>query len=413
MDGKNIYNPGSEDCLFLNVYTPQITADPLLPVMFYIHGGSYKFGSGNVDSFGPDFLVRKGVVLVTINYRLDALGFLCMDTKDVPGNAGMKDQVAAMKWVKKNIHKFGGDPDKVTIFGESAGGASVGFHAISSLSKGYFKRAISMSGSPYNDWSIPYQPARRAFVVGQMLGCETRNPSELLKFLQEIPYEKLVNTTPTVLTSEELTMTILKNAPFTPVYEKDFGQEKFLVEEPAALFNAGKVNDIDIMFGYTNHESLVDVPALEEYLLARYNRYPEMLVPGKILNKCDPDTILQISDKIHEYFFGQKSINVGTMKEMVDYASNSTITYDVYRFFRGFPNPEGKSRYFYKFSCHSKRNVYSAVGAKYGLYGASHQEDELYLFDHKALNLTLEKDTPEYEMVDQMTTLFTNFAKFG
>lgn len=90
---------GSEDCLYLNVYTPSLEPTKLLPVMFWIHGGGFSSGSGNSHIYGPDFLVNQNVVLVTINYRLEALGFLCLDTKDVPGNAGMKDQVAGLRWV--------------------------------------------------------------------------------------------------------------------------------------------------------------------------------------------------------------------------------------------------------------------------------------------------------------------------
>lgn len=114
------YLPGDEDCLYLNVYTPELNPKNPLPVMFFIHGGAFKSGSGNIDHYGPDFLVQYGIVLVTINYRLEALGFLCLDTAEVPGNAGMKDQVTALKWVHENIANFGGDPKNVTIFGESA-----------------------------------------------------------------------------------------------------------------------------------------------------------------------------------------------------------------------------------------------------------------------------------------------------
>ncbi|GBP60488.1 Esterase B1 [Eumeta japonica] len=140
---------GNEDCLYLNVYTPELTPKHPLPLMFFIHSGGYKCGSGNTDNYGPDFLVKEEVVLVTINYRVEVLGFLCLENKDVPGNAEMKDQVAALRWVQKNISNFGGDPNNVTIFGESAGGGSVGWHILSPMSKGLFQRAILMSGSPF------------------------------------------------------------------------------------------------------------------------------------------------------------------------------------------------------------------------------------------------------------------------
>lgn len=148
----NKFIPGEEDCLFLNVYSPDLTPKEPLPVMVLIHGGGYKTGSGNVNHYGPDFLVQHGVIVVTLNYRLEALGFLCLDNEDVPGNAGLKDQVAVLRWVQKNIVNFVGDPNNVTVFGESAGSASIGYHLVSPMSKGLFKRAIFMSGTPFNDF---------------------------------------------------------------------------------------------------------------------------------------------------------------------------------------------------------------------------------------------------------------------
>ncbi|XP_033219251.1 juvenile hormone esterase-like [Belonocnema kinseyi] len=121
--------------------------------MVWIHGGGFVFGSGNADLYGPDFLVRKEIVLVTINYRIDVLGFLNLGLETAPGNQGLKDQVMALKWVKDNISNFGGDPNNVTIFGESAGSASVHYLTQSALAKGLFHKAIAQSGTALNPWT--------------------------------------------------------------------------------------------------------------------------------------------------------------------------------------------------------------------------------------------------------------------
>lgn len=112
--------------------------------MFWIHGGGFTSGSGNSDIYGPHYLIAEDVVVVTINYRLGVLGFLSLDDPklEVPGNAGLKDQVMALKWVQKNIRNFGGDPNNVTIFGESAGGSSVHFLLLSPMAKGVSNLAI-------------------------------------------------------------------------------------------------------------------------------------------------------------------------------------------------------------------------------------------------------------------------------
>ncbi|KAJ4446942.1 hypothetical protein ANN_13644 [Periplaneta americana] len=131
---------GDEDCLYLNVYTPRLPADgeatELLPVMFWIHSGGWVSGSGSSDLYGPQYLLDKEIVLVTINYRLGPLGFLSTGDEVCPGNNGLKDQLAALRWVRDNIAAFGGNPNSVTIFGESAGGASVHHHVLSESSRG-------------------------------------------------------------------------------------------------------------------------------------------------------------------------------------------------------------------------------------------------------------------------------------
>ena len=115
--------------------------------MVWIHGGSFRVGSGGFDQYNPEHLVEKGVIVVTINYRLGALGFLSLGTETVPGNSGFKDQILALSWVQKNIGNFGGNPEAVTIFGESAGSFSVAALLVSPLANGLFHRAICQSGT--------------------------------------------------------------------------------------------------------------------------------------------------------------------------------------------------------------------------------------------------------------------------
>ena len=126
---------GDEDCLNLNVYTPKVDKKKRA-VMVYIHGGAFITGGGSSSTFGPAYLVENDVVVVTFNYRLGALGFLATEDKAATGNMGIKDQILALKWVQNNIAAFGGDPNKVTIFGEDAGAASVSIHLMSPESNG-------------------------------------------------------------------------------------------------------------------------------------------------------------------------------------------------------------------------------------------------------------------------------------
>jgi para-nitrobenzyl esterase len=144
--------PTSEDCLYLNVWSPAESITQLLPVMVWIHGGSFETGSGSMDIYNGRYLAAEGVVVVTINYRLGPLGFFSHPAlsgeaaSGVSGNYGLLDQIAALQWVKRNIQGFGGDPDNVTVFGESAGGISILDLIVSPPAEGLFKRAIVESG---------------------------------------------------------------------------------------------------------------------------------------------------------------------------------------------------------------------------------------------------------------------------
>ncbi|MGA3033861.1 MAG: carboxylesterase family protein [Terracidiphilus sp.] len=143
----------SEDCLYLNVFSPAgAKGSSKLPVMFWIHGGGYFSGSASEPRHNGDFLPTRGVVLVTINYRLGVFGFLATDElvkegNGAAGNYGLLDMIAALQWVKSNIAKFGGDPGNVTIFGESAGSSAVSTLMASPLAQGLFAKAIGESGS--------------------------------------------------------------------------------------------------------------------------------------------------------------------------------------------------------------------------------------------------------------------------
>ena len=143
----------SEDCLYLNIWTTANSPDDKRPVVMYIPGGAFTGGSGNVPVYNGEHLAKKGLVVVTINYRVGVFGFLVYPelTKESKhhssGNYGLLDQVAALEWIKKNISMFGGDPSRITIMGQSAGAASVNYLTASPLAKGLFIQAIAQSGT--------------------------------------------------------------------------------------------------------------------------------------------------------------------------------------------------------------------------------------------------------------------------
>ncbi|XP_015115263.1 esterase FE4 [Diachasma alloeum] len=181
---------GSEDCLYINVYTPNLpnpagrNASQRYAVMVWFHGGSWT--GGNSSLYGPEYLLDHDIVLVTMNYRLGPLGFLSTADRIIPGNYGLKDHVQALHWVRRNIAAFGGDPKKVTIMGESAGATGVHYLMLSRQAKGLFHQAISQSGtalnpSAFNTIKIARENAHR---LARNLSCPTDTSERLLQCLQ-------------------------------------------------------------------------------------------------------------------------------------------------------------------------------------------------------------------------------------
>ncbi|XP_045206732.2 putative inactive carboxylesterase 4 [Mercenaria mercenaria] len=191
------YNNTDEDCLYLNIYAPHNSADPDLkyPVLIWIHGGSYKYGSG--AEYDGRILAQEGVVVVTINYRVGIMGFLSTDDDVAPGNYGLLDQLMALKWVKDNAVHFHGDPDRITIAGQSAGGGSVSLHMFSPLAKGLFNSMIPQSGCALSPWAI-YRPPHKIQTYTQSIamsvGCTASTSSDMIACLRSKDANLLVDT---------------------------------------------------------------------------------------------------------------------------------------------------------------------------------------------------------------------------
>ncbi|XP_016133188.1 uncharacterized protein ces2b [Sinocyclocheilus grahami] len=182
----------SEDCLYLNIYTPvKPGEDAKLPVMVWIHGGGLAIGSASVYD-GSVLSAYQDVVVVLIQYRLGLLGFFSTGDERAPGNYGLLDQVAALQWVQENIHSFGGDPGSVTIFGESAGGISVSTLILSPLASGLFHRAIAESGTALWDGLVMGNPLLRAQNAAKICNCDSSSSSKIVDCIMRWSEEEVL-----------------------------------------------------------------------------------------------------------------------------------------------------------------------------------------------------------------------------
>ena len=246
-------SPMSEDCLYLNIRSGNLDGGTKQPVMVWIHGGGHQFGSGDFDYYQSNALPKKGVVLVTINYRLGAMGYMAhpaisaADPNEVSGNYGTLDQIAALKWVRDNISAYGGDPDNVTIFGESAGSWSVTELMASPLANGLFHKAIGQSGaSSYHmgqmegdgvGWPSGYATGE---MVAKALGLDAPSAQEL----RAVPADKLQS-----IITEEMSEGFhhIRDGHVFP-------------ENVGLAFAKGDYNKVPMLFGYNADEGTLFFP---------------------------------------------------------------------------------------------------------------------------------------------------------
>ena len=231
----------SEDCLYLDVYTPNVSLS--LPVMVYIHGGGYEIGTA-VTSPG-DILALQGVVVVVIQYRLGPFGFLTTGDSVAPGNLGMLDQVEALKWVKENIANFGGNPGKVTILGQSAGGASVSLHLLSPLSKDLFHQTITESGVDLSPFAIQPTSVGVGFAkeLARKLSCPTGHHSAMMACMREKQATYIQKA------AELITDKYTDHFIWAPVVDMNF-----LQGTPRNLRQTVDFKKAPLMIGFTSHE---------------------------------------------------------------------------------------------------------------------------------------------------------------
>ncbi|XP_078615099.1 cocaine esterase-like [Branchiostoma floridae x Branchiostoma japonicum] len=225
----------SEDCLFLDVYTPTMGTSARLAVMFFIHGGGLFSGSG-AQYDGRALAAMGNIVVVIINYRLGILGFSGIGGQ---WNVGFLDQISALRWVQHNIHVFGGDPGRVTIAGQSAGGGSVGWLVLSPLTAGLFRRAISQSGAAT---TIPTQNTDYTMHVCFLLSdmCTRPSPSEEFECL---------NLGLRNASAEDFANQTRRGRPPAPAVDGFF-----LPDQPRTLLKNGSARNIEYLMGVTNHE---------------------------------------------------------------------------------------------------------------------------------------------------------------
>ncbi len=368
-----VQNEVSEDCLYLNVWTPVGKQDAHLPVFIYLHGGGFGEGSGAIDAYNGSNLAAQGVVVVTINYRVATLGFLASPelTAESPhhasGNYGLLDMVAALQWVKDNIKAFNGDPGDVTICGQSAGAAAIHYLTASPLAKGLFQRAIAESGSSVTSFPI------RSLAEEERIGAAYM-ASKGAKTLAEARALKASD--------------LLFEGPMSAKPDSTDIDGWFLTESVEDTFAAGRQNDVPIITGSTSGDATGSgfsaPPPASKYIADAQKKYGDMA--AKYLELYPANTDADVSAALANA--GEDRTRVSTYLWAVHRNKTSKTAAFVYFFDRGTPFPEHPE------------------------YGAFHTSDIPYMMRNLKL-VDHPYEAADYKVSDEMSKSWVNFMKTG
>jgi len=373
----------SEDCLYLNVWTPAKSSNEKLPVMVWIHGGGWSLGSGSM--YDGTMIAKKGVVFVNFNYRLGPLGFFAHpqlaaeSPQGVMGNYGMMDQLTALKWVKKNIAAFGGDPNNVTILGESAGSMSISLLMISPLADGLYNKGILESGGPYgSQYLIPLADGQmqKAIIESEkltkVLNCDKAiDPIAAMRAKSADEIIKVYNFSLLPWSS---------GMGFTPV------TDGYVVpDDPKKLYVQGKNRDVPLILGFNANEGTLFYAPMS---IADYKKWITLQF-GKH------------SDEVFAMFPASKAADVrGAFDRLV-----ATIIFiEPTRFVARSKNKQNTKAYLYHFT--------RVPPTQFGkTLGASHGAELFYIFE--PMNKKAGYTDVDIKLSNQMLDYWTNFAKTG
>ena len=375
----------SEDCLYLNVWTPAVSSKDKLPVMVWIYGGGFSNGATSLPMYNGESMARKGVILVSVAYRLGALGFLAHpelsaeSETGTSGNYGLLDQVAGLKWVQDNIAAFGGDPANVTIFGESAGAISVSMLCASPLAKGLFAGAISESGGSFAPVggkrdNGAYMPSLKG---SEQTGLEFagRMGADNIAELRATPYEKFLDDP------------LSQMGGFWPTVDG-----YVIAGDQYKLYQEGKYNDVNVIIGTNSDEGSMFVRPMDP------GQYAET-----IKSRFGP-----LADRALELYPGHDSLEV--YHSLSDIFRETAFAWPSYTW-ANLQSETGRSKVFvYYFDQFRPVPLYPNGPAQ---KGAAHSYEMAYVFGHLDQNPAQKPTDEEQALSDIMINYWTNFAKTG
>ncbi|XP_059059024.1 esterase E4-like [Achroia grisella] len=422
---KNFGYCGSEDCLYLSIHTPTLPHeddDVNLPVIVFLHNEQFRMSSNNSIDYGPDFFMNEEVILVTVNHRLGALGFLSFEDDLLPGNNGIRDVIVALYWIKVNINKFGGDPNKITLMGYDGGAVIVDILLHTPKVRGLFVAAILQSGNLWNSLNIVDKRKERAIELSEKLDENVFTSSNLLKRLNTKSSLDITVAEESCVHADESRAIQVGILPFGPIVEHEHSGAVF-TKIPEAPFDI----NVPVMIGYNSREG---IEVTERYLhkpqyLTFADRDFLFLFPIKTNYHFDIHSSVYYDaiQEVKDFYFDEGYIKVSKPGEFVTYIGDVMSFYPIDYGVRKYINGSNVPVYYYMFDYSGelnkrKNDVLSKSKSIDGTWGATMGDDLCYLFVCKSIKKIYKKaiqddDSEDMKIVNTMVKMWTNFAKTG
>ncbi|XP_055692008.1 venom carboxylesterase-6-like [Lutzomyia longipalpis] len=383
---------GVEDCLYMNIFTSSLDTRRKLPVIFYIHTGSFMYGGASYLTPGRLFRNNE-LVFVSFNYRVGAMGFLSTENEVVPGNMGLKDQVVALQWVRENIHLFGGDPNSVTLSGISSGAASTHLHYMSPLSAGLFHRGHSQSGCALNPWVLAENSGKKAKTLAVKLGCPTQDTRKMIECMKKKPAEDVVR-------GVKLFMAWRYNpvTPFGVVVEKNT-TGAFLTDHPEELLKAGKFAQIPWISSTVDSEGLFHLASLIEpssnikELNDRWEELGAALLDfeGTVLPRDQPN----VANCVRKFYIQNGEISERNLEKMEKMFGDRHFGAGIHLCTHLQAQYSRAPIYHMRYAFPAVFGVHDVFAPGHKFNGTGHGDDNILLYDHILRKLPLTKDEEE------------------
>lgn len=395
----NANSPLSEDCLYLSVVAPY-PRPKNASVLIWIFGGGFYSGTSTLDVYDPKILCsEENVIIASMQYRITSLGFLYFGTEDAPGNVGLFDQLLGLQWIHDNIAAFGGNPNNVTLFGESAGAVSVSTHLLSPLSRNLFSRAIMQSGSPTAPWAIitKDESIRRGLLLAKNLGC----PHSRDDLANVIDCLRKVNAT--TLVQKEWIIEGVCDFPFVPVVDGTF-----LTCHPKDCVRESNFKNVSIVMGSNSEEGYYFIM----YFLTELLRKEENVLISredflKAVTALNPD-MSEIAKQaiIFEYTDWANPEDPVKNRDALDkIVGDRHFTCNVNEFAHAYAKA-GNEVYMYFFKHRSSRSLWPSWS------GVLHGDEINYIFG-EPLDSMKRYTQEEIKLSKRMMRYWANFAKTG